>query len=205
MIPAFMSRPAKVLLISSLAIVVAALAAACGTQRIGVAQSDPVHEGAVLFSQRCSGCHTLAYAAANGSAANVRTAQFNNGPNFNVRCERPLARVLYAIENGGFSGAIMPQNVVVGQDAADVARFVSKYAGTKAARAPGVPICTSQAIGTLPPPTAVAAAGSSASGGTTSTASETSTLPKGPATGTGKSGGGKNKKKKATAKKSKKK
>ena len=37
--------------------------------------------------------------------------------------------VLLAIRNGGFSGAIMPANVVVGQDAQDVAAFVHKYAG----------------------------------------------------------------------------
>ena len=29
--------------------------------------------------------------------------------------------MLYAIRNGGFSGAIMPENIVIGQDAKDVA------------------------------------------------------------------------------------
>jgi hypothetical protein len=37
--------------------------------------------------------------------------------------------VVYAIRNGGFSGAIMPQNIVVGDDAQKVAAFVAKYAG----------------------------------------------------------------------------
>ena len=91
-----------------------------------------LHSGAELFQQRCSGCHTLSYAAANGSASNIRTAQATSGPNFNQRCERPVDRVLYAIENGGFSGAYMPQNVVVGQDALDVAKFVATYAGRQA-------------------------------------------------------------------------
>ena len=85
--------------------------------------------GALIFSQRCAGCHTLSYAGTHGSASNVRTAQPNNGPNFNVRCERPVSRVLYAIENGGFSGVVMPQNIVVGQQARDVAQFVAKVAG----------------------------------------------------------------------------
>jgi hypothetical protein len=40
-----------------------------------------------------------------------------------------MDNVLYAIRNGGFSGAIMPENIVVGQDANDVAAFLSKYAG----------------------------------------------------------------------------
>jgi hypothetical protein len=39
--------------------------------------------------------------------------------------------VLFAIRNGGFSGSIMPANVVVGSDAQKVAEFVSKYAGSK--------------------------------------------------------------------------
>jgi cytochrome c551 len=154
MITRSMSRTARVLLTSSALIAVAGLAAACGTERIPVSNSNPLHTGAVLFSQRCSGCHTLSYAATHGSAANVRSAEFNNGPNFNVRCERPVTRVLYAIENGGFSGAIMPQNIVVGQDALQVAQFVATYAGRQAARAPGVVPCTQQPIGTIPPLTA---------------------------------------------------
>ncbi len=147
-----MSRPIRVLLVSVAALALAALAGACGTEKISVPSSDPNHQGAVLFSQRCSGCHTLSYAAANGSAANVRTALMNNGPNFNVRCERPVTRVLYAIENGGFSGAIMPQNIVVGQDARAVAQFVSTYAGRQAPLIVGQTPCVSQPIGMLPTP-----------------------------------------------------
>ncbi len=142
----------RVLLISSALIATAALAAGCGTQNIKVSKSDPTYAGAVLFSQRCSGCHTLSYAAAHGSAANIRTAEFNNGPDFDTRCERPVARVLYAIVNGGFSGAIMPQNVVVGQDANEVAEFVAKYAGRQEPRVPGVAPCQTEPIGAIPPP-----------------------------------------------------
>ena len=127
-----MNRSFRVLLLSSASIAVAALAAACGTQHIDVPAGTPVHAGAVLFSQRCAGCHTLSYAGTHGSAPNIRTAQANSGPNFNQRCERPITRVLYAIENGGFSGAYMPQNIVVGQDAVNVAKFVATYAGRQA-------------------------------------------------------------------------
>ena len=91
----------------------------------------------MLFNQRCAGCHTLSYAGTHGSAPNVRTAQAINGPNFNVRCERPVVRVLYAIENGGFSGAYMPQNIVVGQQARDVAQFVATYSGRQAPEGSG--------------------------------------------------------------------
>ena len=144
-----MSRPAKVLFSGAL-LAVAALATACGTEKISVPESQPaLHEGAVLFNQRCGGCHTLSYAGTHGSAQNVRTAQENNGPNFDIRCERPVARVLYAIQNGGFSGAIMPQNIVVGQQAHDVALFVASYSGTKAPKVPGVVPCEQVPIGTI--------------------------------------------------------
>jgi hypothetical protein len=168
MISAPMSRRAKVLVLSACLTVVAVVVTACGTQGISVPKAQaPVFHGAVLFSQRCSGCHTLSYAGTHGSAANVRTAQYNNGPNFNVRCERPVDRVLYAIENGGFSGAIMPQNIVVGEDAREVAQFVATYAGRQAPEIPGVVKCQNESIGSLPPPSASAAAsaGSSSSGG----------------------------------------
>jgi mono/diheme cytochrome c family protein len=143
------SAPMKVLVTSAVAVAVILGAAACGTEKINVASQNPLHAGAVLFNQRCSGCHTLSYAASRGSAANVRSAQYNNGPNFNVRCERPVDRVLYAIENGGFSGQIMPQNIVVGQEARDVAQFVATYAGRKAPIVPGSTKCEAQPVGTL--------------------------------------------------------
>jgi mono/diheme cytochrome c family protein len=147
-----MSRLVKILALCTVAVAVAVVTAACGTQKIDVPKSDSqLYHGAVLFSQRCAGCHTLSYAATNGSAPNVRTAQANSGPNFNQRCERPIDRVLYAIENGGFSGAIMPQNVVVGQDAIDVAKFVATYAGREAPAQVGIINCDKQPLGTLPP------------------------------------------------------
>jgi mono/diheme cytochrome c family protein len=150
MISARMSRPVRVLLLTC-SVAVSALATACGSQKVNVSKSQPgVYHGAQLFSQRCSGCHTLSYAATHGSAANVRTKEPNNGPNFDIRCERPMSRVLYAIENGGFSGAIMPQNVVLGQDAIDVANFVATYAGRQAPPIPGVAPCNTKPVGTVP-------------------------------------------------------
>ena len=111
------------------AIAGAFIISACGTNHIQVPKSDPNYSAdlaaAHLFNQRCGGCHTLSYAGTHGSGQNPRTYEAINGPNFNVRCERPAIRVLYAIENGGFSGAYMPQNVVVGSQAREVAMFVA--------------------------------------------------------------------------------
>jgi hypothetical protein len=155
MIRASMSRAAKGFLALTALLGIAAIASGCGEQTIALSKNNPLYPGALLFNQRCSGCHTLSYAATHGSATNVHTAQFNNGPNFNVRCERTangagVERVLYAIENGGFSGAIMPQNVVVGQQAIEVAKFVATYAGRQAPPIPGVTPCDKLPVGSVP-------------------------------------------------------
>jgi mono/diheme cytochrome c family protein len=111
--------------IPTAAIAAALTLGACGTEGIQLADSDPHYDGAVLFSERCSGCHSLDAAGAQGSA---NRALRNQGPNLNERTES-VDDVLYAIRNGGFSGAIMPQNIVVGDEAEAVAEFVAQYAG----------------------------------------------------------------------------
>ena len=110
---------------------VAAGAVACGSQGISneiASQPENVQHGAQLFSQRCAGCHTLSVAGTQGTTKNVRERERTDGPNFNTRNETP-DNVLYAIRNGGFSGAIMPEIIVVGKVANDVAAFLAKYAG----------------------------------------------------------------------------
>jgi mono/diheme cytochrome c family protein len=114
------------------ALVAALLAAGCGG-KIEVPRSQTVeHRGAVLFYEHCSGCHSLDAANAYGSkpAGQIQPGERTNGPNFNIRHEK-RDDVLFAIRNGGFSGAIMPANVVVGREAQDVADFLEKYSGTK--------------------------------------------------------------------------
>jgi cytochrome c551 len=122
-------RPLLVLTASLLA---AVALCACGTEGIQVSESDPNYAGAELFSERCGGCHTLDAAGTQGSA---NRALRNQGPNLNERVES-TDDVLYAIRNGGFTGAIMPQNIVVGDEAEAVARFVAATAGTDVNRPP---------------------------------------------------------------------
>jgi mono/diheme cytochrome c family protein len=110
---------------------IAAALSACGSEGIGVAEDDPGYEGAVLFAERCSGCHTLSVAGTQGSGNNTLR---NQGPNFDQR-QVNYEDALFAIRNGGFSGAIMPQNIVVGDDAEAVARFVDEYSGQEATAA----------------------------------------------------------------------
>jgi mono/diheme cytochrome c family protein len=118
----------------ALAVFAALALAACGfgEQGIALSKSDPNYNGAVLFATRCSGCHTLSAAGAQGTGNRSMRTQ---GPNLDQRTET-YKDVLFAIQNGGFSGAIMPQNIAVGPDAEAAARFVAKYAGQNAETAP---------------------------------------------------------------------
>jgi len=124
-------RPA---IATALAVVAVLALAACGfgEEGIAVSEEDPEYNGAVLFATRCSGCHTLGAAGTQGTGnRSVRT----QGPNLDQRTET-YEDALFAIQNGGFSGAIMPQNIVVGDEAEAVARFVAEYAGTEAEESP---------------------------------------------------------------------
>ena len=112
--------------------VVAAVLVACGSQGVQVADKSPYTEGAEIFAARCSGCHTMEAAGAQGSATNVNQRERTDGPNFDQRKESSVQDVVYAIRNGGFSGAIMPQNIVVGEEAQKVADFVVACSGKDA-------------------------------------------------------------------------
>jgi mono/diheme cytochrome c family protein len=116
----------------ALAVAAAALGAgACGEQGIQVAESDQNYEGAQIFQQRCSGCHSLDAAGTQGSASDPNGREYVDGPDFDTRQE-DVDQVLYAIRNGGFSSGPMPQDIVVGEEARKVAEFVAEYAGGEA-------------------------------------------------------------------------
>jgi mono/diheme cytochrome c family protein len=123
-------------------LVCAVLLGACGSQEIQLAKTNPYYKGAELFLQHCSGCHTLAVVGAEGSATEISNRVKTNAPNFNIRKEN-VAQVLYALRNGGFSGAIMPENILVGQQAQHVAEFLAKYSGLKAEKVPSTNITLS--------------------------------------------------------------
>ena len=110
----------------------ASLGAGCGSSSVKLAADDPNHAGAAIFAERCGSCHTLDPAGTQGSATNVNSRENVDGPNFDDRKEN-VEDVLFAIANGGFSGAIMPENIVTGNEAREVAEFLAKYAG------PGAP------------------------------------------------------------------
>jgi mono/diheme cytochrome c family protein len=120
------SRPTAILLVAA----AAAIAAGCGGDIEVPREQTVAREGAELFYERCSGCHSLEAANAYGSKpeGELEGGERTNGPDFNVR---KVSRddALFAIRNGGFSGGIMPANVVVGEDAEAVADFLAEYSG----------------------------------------------------------------------------
>ena len=124
----------RLALITATALLAAFGLAACGMgeEGVSVSKSDSNYNGAVLFATHCSGCHTLSAAGTQGSGNRGLRTQ---GPNLNQRTET-YDDALFAIQNGGFSGAIMPQNIVIGDEAEAVARFVAKYAGEEAEESP---------------------------------------------------------------------
>ncbi|HET9075100.1 MAG TPA: hypothetical protein VFN48_11005 [Solirubrobacteraceae bacterium] len=173
-----MTRSLRPLLVLLAAVAVAVTTAACGQSQITVPHSDASYRSdyaaAQIFRQRCAGCHTLSDAASYGSGNNPRTYLAISGPNFNQRCERPVERVLYAIENGGFSGAYMPANIVVGQQAREVAMFVARFAGRDAPVQAGTTPCAQQPMGQLPPTlTGGLTAGATSTGTSTTSALKT--------------------------------
>jgi mono/diheme cytochrome c family protein len=106
---------------------------ACGEQKISLPDDGDaqIQHGAMVFHERCAGCHTLSYGVAEGSAIKPNDKEYKDGPNFDQRKEDKES-VLFAIENGGFSSGPMPQDIVVGDDAQAVAAFLAKYSGRKA-------------------------------------------------------------------------
>jgi mono/diheme cytochrome c family protein len=141
-IPLRMRVRPKIAATTTAMLLCAVMLSACGSQGISIAKTSLYYRGAVLFRDHCSGCHTLAVVGAEGSASQISNRVRTNGPNFNFRKEN-VEQVLYAIRNGGFSGAIMPENIVLGDDAKAVASFLAQYSGLKAQKVPSTNITLS--------------------------------------------------------------
>jgi|SRR5215218_123751 len=86
--------------------------------------SGSEQNGKDLFRQQCASCHSLA-------AVNARGV---TGPNLDdigiAEGKDGQTRVLNAIKNGGTGQKRMPAGLLQGEEAQDVAEYVSKVAGT---------------------------------------------------------------------------
>lgn len=76
--------------------------------------------GKNLFQQQCQTCHSLA-------AVNARGV---TGPNLDRIGDVQPERIVNAIRNGGTGQGRMPANLLEGEEAQDVAEYVSKVAGS---------------------------------------------------------------------------
>jgi mono/diheme cytochrome c family protein len=119
-----MKRFRRALLIASLFAATTGSVAACGEEGISVPENESA--AAAIFKENCSGCHTLSVAGTQGSTTNIRTREYKDGPNFDQR-HVSVNCALYAIRNGGFSSGPMPQNIITGEEAKQVAEFLAKY------------------------------------------------------------------------------
>jgi mono/diheme cytochrome c family protein len=84
-----------------------------------VEASKKLEEGKTLFIATCKSCHTLAAVQAHGIT----------GPNLDQLGGVDKQRVLNAIKNGGTGQGRMPKGLLQGEDAQNVATFVSTVAG----------------------------------------------------------------------------
>jgi len=88
-------------------------------QLAGKSDTGAIGHGKTIFRQTCASCHSLAAVNARGIT----------GPNLDNIGQVTPQRVLSAIKIGGTGQGRMPQNLLQGQDAQDVAKFVSSVAG----------------------------------------------------------------------------
>lgn len=91
---------------------------------VGALRSEPLtpaeQRGKDVFRQTCASCHSLAAVNAHGIT----------GPSLDQIGEVSPERVLNAIKNGGTGQGLMPQGLLEGEQARDVAEYVSKVAGS---------------------------------------------------------------------------
>jgi cytochrome c553 len=94
------------------------------TGGVGALRSEPMtaseERGKELFIQTCASCHSLA-------AVNARGV---TGPSLDQIGAIEPERIVNAIKNGGTGQGLMPAGLLEGEDAEDVAEYVSKVAGS---------------------------------------------------------------------------
>lgn len=81
--------------------------------------TEKTERGKNLFRQQCASCHSLA-------AVNARGV---TGPNLDRIGEITPDRILNAIKNGGTGQDRMPSGLMEGEEAQEVAEYVSEVAG----------------------------------------------------------------------------
>src|SRR5215213_6567681 len=127
--------------LAALAVATAALVSGCGAvDHLSASEGDPSN-GKTLFSQKCASCHVLADANAKGTIGPSLDAAFAS-----VRLQKFDESTIRDVVRGqiAYPEEPMPAELVVGDDADDVAAYVGKCGG--------VPACGVEATSAKPPP-----------------------------------------------------
>lgn len=110
------------------ALLAVALGAGCDAGTGGLQESGTAANGKPLFQEKCASCHALADA---GSRSTV-------GPNLDDAFAGPRQQGMkqdtirnIVADQIKYAVPPMPQNLVTGEDAADVAAYVAQFAGAK--------------------------------------------------------------------------
>ena len=114
------------------ALVVALLAAGCGTGGRASSKTDTGH-GQKLFTTTCGACHTLAAAGTSGTVGpNLDDAfRADKQQHFEQNTIQNVVLDMIRLGSGPVAGgASMPSHLYKGQDANDVAAYVASVVGT---------------------------------------------------------------------------
>ena len=99
--------------------------------------------GKELFTAKCAGCHTLADAGTTGVIGPNLDDAFaesrRNGLGESTFVQVVRDQIAYGVEKTSTGAPGMPQDIVTGQDAADVASYIASVAGTGKAPSPTPP------------------------------------------------------------------
>jgi len=115
-----------------LAVAAVSVTAGCGTGGKASATADP-QNGEKLFQSSCGGCHTLAAAGTSGTIGPNLDAAFGPSKQQGFKESTIQNVVLLQIRE---ASKPMPDNLVKGQDAQDVAAYVASVAGQGGATKP---------------------------------------------------------------------
>jgi len=140
--------------LAALAVATAALVSGCGAvDHMSASEGDPSN-GKTLFSQKCASCHVLADANAKGTIGPSLDAAFAS-----VRLQKFDESTIRDVVRGqiAYPEEPMPAELVVGDDADDVAAYVGKCGG--------VPACGVEATSAKPPAETTTTGGGGGGGG----------------------------------------
>jgi mono/diheme cytochrome c family protein len=120
---------------------IAAATAIVGLTGCNLGPKDDLDKGQQLFTQKCGSCHTLTGAGTNGDIGPNLDYAFKNARASGMDSDTVKGVVEYQIAYARpaatqSTDVYMPQDLVTGQDASDVAAYVASVAGVPGIKPP---------------------------------------------------------------------